>query len=99
MLAETLGYIGGSIVSVQGIPQLVKVWRSRSSSDLSYTSLMTYFTGGALLVAYGILIEQPPVYATVSVSMANTLTLMLTKLYFEAHDSDATETTANGEMA
>jgi len=88
MLAEIFGYLGGAIVSLQGIPQLVKVWRTRSSSDLSYLSLLTYFTGGALLIAYGILIHQPPVYATVSVSMTNTLLLTLTKLYFERFLTD-----------
>lgn len=79
--ANILGYIGGCIVSLQGVPQILKIWRNRSADDLSYASLFTYIIGGGLIISYGVMIQQPPIYSTVSLSMANTITLAFSKFY------------------
>lgn len=77
--ASILGYIGGSILAVQLIPQIIKVCRKKSAQDISFITLFLNITGGSLVIAYGILISQPPVYATVICSMSCNIILLLCK--------------------
>ena len=82
-----LGYLGGGILCVQSVPQVIKVWRSRSAKDISYISLLTYLIGGSLTIAYGVLIGQPPIYATLAFSMTTVSTLLCSKVYFERYEN------------
>ena len=81
--ATILGYLGGGIVCLQGVPQLIKVWRNQSAENISFLSLITYLVGASLIVVYGILIGQPPIYATIAVSIMNAILLLTTKVYFD----------------
>ena len=83
-LVSIIGYTGGIILSFQSLPQVFKVWSTKSAKDLSYASLLTYLMGGSLTVTYGVLINQPPIYAPLVFSMINICNLLLSKFYFES---------------
>jgi uncharacterized protein with PQ loop repeat len=81
--ASILGYVGGSLLAIQMIPQLIKVWRSLSTKDLSFATLFLNILGGSMVTAYGILISQPPVYATVLCSLSCNTCLLISKSILE----------------
>ncbi|MBW4515397.1 MAG: SemiSWEET transporter [Timaviella obliquedivisa GSE-PSE-MK23-08B] len=64
--------IAGTLTTIAFLPQLLKVWRSKSAKDISMTWLVT-FSGGILLwLIYGLLLGQLPIV------LANAVTLGLT---------------------
>ncbi len=64
-----LGMVAGVMTTVSFLPQLFKVWRSKSASDLSFFMLLILNTGMLLWLVYGILIEDIAVIMTHSVSL------------------------------
>lgn len=71
MNAETLGLIAGTLTTASFIPQVWKIWNTRSARDLSW-GMVAVFTAGTLLwLLYGIKVQS------VSVTTANGITFML----------------------
>lgn len=85
---QVLGYLGGCILAVQAVPQVVKVVQRRSAKDLSYMTIAFVLLGGSLTVAYGVLINEPPVFATVSFTVFMNMVLLFLKVYFD-HTRDS----------
>lgn len=66
-----LGYVAGFLTTVAFVPQVLQVFRSRSTRDVSLGMFLLFSTGVALWLAYGVWIGSPPVI------WANTITLLL----------------------
>lgn len=49
---DILGYVGGGILAICHVPQLIKMWETKSADDLSYMHLLWYLIGLILLVIY-----------------------------------------------
>ena len=81
--ASILGYVGGSILAIQLVPQIIKVWRSYSAKDISFATLCLNIVGGSMVAVYGILIQQPPVYATVLCSISCNIVLLSSKIILQ----------------
>lgn len=89
MLAEVdsndiIGYVGGAILSIQNIPQLVRIIRRRSAKDLSYTMLALFFLGSTLTIVYGINIGAVPLFAPLCFSVFVNVLIASVKLYFDS---------------
>lgn len=67
----TLGLIAGTLTTIAFIPQIVKAWQSKSTSDLSWGMVTTFSTGVLLWLIYGIWIDSLPVI------LANAVTFIL----------------------
>jgi len=52
LIFEALGIMGSLILCASATPQIVKTYRSKSSSDLSILYLITLMFGLVLLMAY-----------------------------------------------
>ncbi|MGI2906063.1 SemiSWEET transporter [Tolypothrix sp. VBCCA 56010] len=67
----TLGLIAGLLTTIAYLPQLIKTWKSKSASDLSWSMLITLCTGIILWLVYGVYVQDIPLIA------ANIVTLLL----------------------
>jgi MtN3 and saliva related transmembrane protein len=67
-----LGITAGTLTTIAFLPQLFKVWRSKSAKDISMTWLITFSSGVLLWLIYGLLLGQLPIV------LANAVTLGLT---------------------
>jgi MtN3 and saliva related transmembrane protein len=56
---EALGLVAGSLTTVSFLPQAVKVWRSRSTHDISLLMFSLMLIGTVLWLTYGILLDRP----------------------------------------
>ncbi|MDQ2891025.1 MAG: SemiSWEET transporter [Gemmatimonadota bacterium] len=56
-----VGYAAGTLSMVSYVPQVIRVWRTRQTRDLSYGMFALLVTASALWVGYGILSHQWPV--------------------------------------
>jgi len=70
-ITSTIGFIAAILTTVSFVPQVLKVWRSRSAKDISLGMYSLFTLGIAAWLVYGVLIDSWPVI------LANLVTLML----------------------
>jgi MtN3 and saliva related transmembrane protein len=70
-LAESIGYAAAFMTTVSFLPQVIKVWSTRSVRDISVITYGMFTVGAALWLAYGVAIHSLPVV------LANAVTVVL----------------------
>ncbi|HMJ70261.1 MAG TPA: SemiSWEET transporter [Cyclobacteriaceae bacterium] len=63
-LVQIVGVVAGILTSVSLLPQVVKVYREKSSEQISIGYIITLMSGLLLWIVYGILRSDTPVIAT-----------------------------------
>ena len=78
-LLDYTGYAAAACTTSAYIPQVLRVWRTRSTNDISLKMFLVLVTGLSLWLTYGIWRGEWPLI------IANSITLMLasTILYFK----------------
>ena len=76
---EIVGHTGAFLSSVTFIPQVYRVWKTKSATDLSMTMMLIVFTSTLIWLVYGIALMLWPVIVANSIICA--LSLML--IYFK----------------
>jgi len=66
-----IGFIAAIFTTFAFVPQVIKVWRTRSTADISLGMYSLFTLGVALWLAYGILLDAWPII------LANIVTLLL----------------------
>ena len=66
-----LGLLAATVTTGAFVPQVVKVWRSRSTTDISLWTFLALFIGILLWLSYGFLIRDLPLL------VANGVTIFL----------------------
>ena len=70
-LTDWVGSIGAVLTTLAFVPQVLRIWKTRSARDISLPMYVT-FTGGVLFwLAYGVMLGSWPIIG------ANIITLML----------------------
>jgi MtN3 and saliva related transmembrane protein len=59
-----LGALAGTVTVVSFIPQVIRVWRTRRTRDLSMGAFLMLGTGAVLWFSYGLLTGDPAVIGT-----------------------------------
>ncbi|MBL8413140.1 MAG: SemiSWEET transporter [Propionivibrio sp.] len=70
-ITSTIGFIAAILTTLSFVPQVLKVWRSRSAKDISLGMYSLFTLGIAAWLLYGFLIDSWPVI------LANLVTLIL----------------------
>lgn len=60
-LIDFIGAVAGMLTTISFIPQVVKIWRTRSARDISYGMYTCFIGGVALWLCYGLLIGALPI--------------------------------------
>jgi len=58
ILTKVIGFLAGTGTTVSFFPQMIRVIRTRSVSDLSIYMFLIHSTGVTLWVAYGVLVDD-----------------------------------------
>ena len=58
ILTKAIGFLAGTGTTVSFFPQMIRVIRTRSVSDLSIYMFLIHSTGVSLWVAYGVLVDD-----------------------------------------
>ena len=66
-----VGFIAAIFTTFAFVPQVIKVWRTRSTADISLGMYSLFTLGVTLWLAYGILLDAWPIV------LANIVTLLL----------------------
>jgi len=61
MIGELIGYMGGLLIMISFIPQVIKSQKTKSLDDVSFWMIFATFLGSIFWVTYGIIIWSMPV--------------------------------------
>nr|WP_231636868.1 SemiSWEET transporter [Planktothricoides sp. SR001] len=69
-----IGFMAATLTTVSFLPQVIQVWKTKSTKDISLGMFSIFSSGVFLWLVYGILIEDWAVF------MANSITLILASI-------------------
>jgi len=79
---DGIGSAAAVCTTLSFLPQLVRVWRRKSASDISLTMFLLFNLGLALWLAYGIGIGSFPIVAANAVTLALALAILALKIHY-----------------
>jgi MtN3 and saliva related transmembrane protein len=82
MKADLIGAIAGALTTIAFIPQVWRIWTTRSARDLSLSMYLIFTSGVALWFAYGLMLGALPVIASNGVTLLLAGTVLAMKLKF-----------------
>ena len=85
---DLLGLVAGTLTTIAFVPQLVKVWKSKSAKDISYVMFILFITGIILWEIYGWGIHSLPVILFNVITFILGLTILILKFIFDKRESD-----------
>ena len=66
-----LGYVAGAVTTTSLVPQVMKIWKTKSARDVSLGMFIIFSIGISLWIAYGFFLHSMPII------VANTVSLLL----------------------
>ncbi|OGI52176.1 MAG: hypothetical protein A3A87_00755 [Candidatus Muproteobacteria bacterium RIFCSPLOWO2_01_FULL_60_18] len=81
--ANTLGLIAGALTTVAFIPQVVKIWKSKHTLDISLGMFAIFSVGVLLWLLYGIQLRALPIILSNGVTLVLSLTILVFKLRYK----------------
>ena len=79
---QILGLVAGTITSITFLPQVIKIWKTKSAKDLSLLMLLLLMLGVILWLSYGLLVMDAAIIYTNSMVLAMSLIMLFFKLRF-----------------
>lgn len=81
-IVETLGLAAGFLTTVAYVPQVVKIWRSKSARDVSLRTFAALTLGIAAWLAYGIAKHDVPLVLWNAVTLVLAGAILAMKLKY-----------------
>jgi MtN3 and saliva related transmembrane protein len=74
-----LGLTAATLTTCSFVPQLTKVWRTKSAEDLSYGMFSAFSLGISLWLLYGLLRDDVPVIAANGITLVLSVAILVLK--------------------
>jgi MtN3 and saliva related transmembrane protein len=81
-ITDAIGFGGATCTTLAFVPQVLKIWRTRSVNDISLTMYLVFFVGLVQWLIYGILLDSWPMILSNIVTIVLTGAVLLMKLRF-----------------
>ena len=78
--ATLLGYAAGALTTAAFVPQVLRTWRTRSTTDISLAMYVVIVAGTSLWLAYGVITRDPPLIVANGVTVCLQLCIVAMKL-------------------
>jgi MtN3 and saliva related transmembrane protein len=79
---NVLGFVAGVLTTAAFVPQVLKLWKTRSARDISLV-MYAVFTGGVVLwLVYGIALGSMPIIVANVFTLVLSLAVLLMKLRY-----------------
>ncbi len=79
-LVPLLGYAAATCTTVAFVPQVVRIWRTRSTRDISLGMFVVMTAGVLMWMLYGLIIHDRPLVAANGTTFVLSLTILVMKL-------------------
>jgi len=77
-----LGLIAGTCTTAAFLPQLVKIWKTKSTRDISLLMYVVICTGILLWLIYGVIIDSVPVILANAVTLVIAAMILILKIRY-----------------
>ena len=78
-LLDLLGLSAGSLTTLSFVPQVIKIWRSKSADDIS-TGMFAIFSAGLVMwLIYGLYLQSLPIIVSNIVTLVLTIIILILK--------------------
>lgn len=77
------GLLAGVLTTLAFLPQVFKVWKSRSTKDISLLMYITFCAGLALWILYGVFLHSSPLVIANGITLALALSILIMKLLWK----------------
>jgi MtN3 and saliva related transmembrane protein len=81
--ANEIGLVAACLTTSAFVPQLIKVWRSKSAKDVSLVMFIVFTLGIALWLLYGLIRNDPVIIIANVITFILALAILLLKLRFD----------------
>jgi MtN3 and saliva related transmembrane protein len=78
-----LGLLAGGLTTVSLIPQVNKIWKTKSARDVSLKMFVAFCVGVGLWLTYGIIKREVAIIITNAVTLVLGVTILAMKLKYE----------------
>jgi len=79
---EIVGFAAGILTTIAFLSQVIKIWKTKSTKDISLGMFIAFTTGIFLWLIYGILINSPPIILANIVTFILSLTILVFKVRY-----------------
>ena len=77
-----VGLVAGFLTTIAFVPQVTKIWKTKSAKDVSLPTFLAFAIGVALWIVYGIMKQEPPIIIWNAVTLALAVAIVVMKLRF-----------------
>lgn len=81
-LIDIVGYIAATLTTAAFLPQVFKVWQSKSTKDLALPTLLSFIAGVLMWLIYGLLVQSTPIIIANIVTLVLNLVILRFKLKY-----------------
>jgi MtN3 and saliva related transmembrane protein len=78
-----LGLMAGTFTTVSFVPQVIKIWQTKSARDVSLGMFLLFALGVALWMAYGFLVVSLPIIIANAITLALAVVIIFFKLKYK----------------
>jgi len=82
MNVDLIGAFAGALTTLAFLPQVWRIWRTRSARDLSLSMYLIFTSGVALWFAYGLALGATPIIVANGITLVLAATVLAMKLKF-----------------
>ncbi len=84
MNIELVGYLAGGMIALSLLPQIVKSWRTKSTSDISLSWSLISVAGQVLWIIYGIGISSQSLIIMSSITLSMAVVILVMKVFYDS---------------
>ncbi len=78
-----IGLMGGTLTTISFFPQVIRIWKTHSTKDLSLGMFLLFSLGVILWLIYGILQNQLPVILSNAVTLVLAIIILIFKFIYK----------------
>lgn len=82
-LVDFIGSIAATLTTISFIPQVLKVWQTRHTRDISLVMYIAFTSGVALWLVYGIMLDSWPIIIANSITVCLAGAVLIMKIRFD----------------
>ena len=85
-LTDSVGLVAGLLTTIAFVPQVLKIYRTKSGRDISARMFTLFSIGIVLWLVYGFLLGQWPIVLANAVTLVLSLTIIGLKIRYRRRD-------------